>query len=348
MNFDDEPYVRLYVRDTKTWLRLEFEGQCVLMFLLRKLDKAGVLDGMDDLVSDVALVTRVPEAIVAIGMPRLLKWGVFQHVGDRLIMPNYIEAQNAIRTDKARQRDMREKRLAQARLVTPRDGAVTPRDETSREPTPANDSSHGVTLYSADLCSADLSESPERARPHVANDGPDPERDSSPESAPEHTEIRPIANEPVARTYTMPGPEPTESYLAAAAMAGVHPQQARDTWTWYATKGLPADGVERLEGWLVLSAKQRQETRARLPLARASPGGDPEIEWDWRQLDARLREFADRHHLGDVTRIARAWYRSGVPKGLTRAQADEAFFVHLKQLARSSARKAAGTKGACP
>lgn len=163
MNFEDEPYVRLYVRDTKTWLRLGFEGQCVLMFLLRKLDKAGVLDGMDDLDSDVALVTGVPEAIVAVGMPRLVKWGVLQLAGNRLIMPNYIQAQNAIRTDKARQRDMREKRLSQARLVTPRDALVTPRDETSREPTPDDAVSRDVTLYCPDLYSSDHSLSDQQA-----------------------------------------------------------------------------------------------------------------------------------------------------------------------------------------
>lgn len=157
MNFEDEPYVRLYVRDTKTWLRLGFEGQCVLMFLLRKLDKAGVLDGMDDLDSDVALVTGVPEAIVAIGMARLLERGVFQLAGNKLIMPNYLQAQNAIRTDKARQRDMREKRVAQARLVTPRDASVTPRDETSREPTRDDAASQDVTLYCPDLYCPDLS-----------------------------------------------------------------------------------------------------------------------------------------------------------------------------------------------
>lgn len=163
MNFEDEPYVRLYVRDTKTWLRLGFEGQCVLMFLLRKLDKAGVLDGMDDLDSDVALVTGVPETIVAVGMPRLVRWGVLQLAGNRLIMPNYIQAQNAIRTDKARQRDMREKRLSQARLVTPRDALVTPRDETSREPTPDDAVSRDVTLYCPDLYSSDHSLSDQQA-----------------------------------------------------------------------------------------------------------------------------------------------------------------------------------------
>ncbi len=154
MDFADESYVRLYVRDTKTWLRLAFEGQCVLMFLLRKLDRAGVLDGMDDPDSDIALITGVPLDIVRVGLARLLEWKVFRLMGSRLIMPNYIAAQSAIRSDKARSRDMREKRTAESRLtetVTPRDGDVTPRDagNTQRDQT-----SRAVTGRHSVLCFA--------------------------------------------------------------------------------------------------------------------------------------------------------------------------------------------------
>lgn len=142
MNFEDESYVRLYVRDTKTWLRLGFEGQCVLVFLLRKLDRAGVLDGIEDASPDVALITGVPLAIVHVGLPRLLERRVFEHHGDCLVMPNFIQAQTAIRTDKARQKDARDKRMAEARLVTIRESSVTPRDgaDTQRDQTvTAND-----------------------------------------------------------------------------------------------------------------------------------------------------------------------------------------------------------------
>ncbi|MEY4548967.1 MAG: hypothetical protein RL685_5162 [Pseudomonadota bacterium] len=291
MQFEDEPYVRLYVRDTKTWLRLGFEGQCVLMFLLRKLDKAGVLDGMDDLDSDVALITGVPEAIVAIGMPRLLQWGVVQLVGNRLIMPNYIQAQNAIRTDKARQRDMREKRVAQARLVTPRDGSVTLRDEASREPTPDDGSSHDVTLYCTELCFTGLCRAGDPARPHVASPEPEPDTPEAPAPMPRPANdagpsptvptatpnsqvpsITRITPSGVVRTLTMPSPEPTPSYLAECVIAGVKPEQARSTWTHYWTEGLPERGVERLEGWLVKQAKERQQRHTKVE-PRASPRG---------------------------------------------------------------------------
>ena len=257
MNFEDETYVRLYVRDTKTWLRLGFEGQCVLMFLLRKLDKAGVLDGMDEPESDVALVTGVPLGIVTVGLERLLRWEVFQLFGNRLVMPNYLKAQNAIRNDKARQRDMREKRLAQSRLVTLRDSGVTPRDESSREPTPDDAASHGVTLHSADLLSTELpcAEDPDRA----------------PEAPPVPGLLRVVSDSGV-RTLTMPSETPPKVYLDMAIMNAVSREQAISTWKHYWGAGLPRGGVEKLHPWLCERAKDRANQ-----LARASPGIVPSL-----------------------------------------------------------------------
>lgn len=112
MDFQDESYVRLYTRDTKTWLRLGFEGQCVLTFLIRKLDRSGVLDGIEEPAADVALVTGVPLAVVEVGLARLLERGVLELQGDRLVMPNYVEAQNCRQTDRVRKLESRAKRAA--------------------------------------------------------------------------------------------------------------------------------------------------------------------------------------------------------------------------------------------
>jgi hypothetical protein len=139
VNFEDEHYVRLYTRDTKTWLKWGWEGQCVFMQLMRRMDKAGVLDDVEDACEDVALLTGMPVAVVEIGLPKILKSGAVEHVGNRLVVPNYIDAQTAARSDKLRARESRERRSATARLaeVTDRDGAVTKRDteETNRDET---------------------------------------------------------------------------------------------------------------------------------------------------------------------------------------------------------------------
>ena len=44
MDFSNEPYVRVYTRNTTTWRRLEWQGQCVLIQMLRVVDRSGVLD----------------------------------------------------------------------------------------------------------------------------------------------------------------------------------------------------------------------------------------------------------------------------------------------------------------
>lgn len=235
MNFSDESYVRLYVRDTKTWLRLGFEGQCVLMFLLRKLDRAGVLDGMEELHQDVALVTGVPLSVVDVGLPRLLERGVFELRGGCLIMPNFIEAQTAIRTDKARQKDSRDRRLAEARLVTLRDGADTPRDKTV---TPSPTAKQPLTLYSAVPSSA----VPSRA-------ALDPER----------------AAREISKTYSIANPNPPEEYLQQADAEFTPREAAIKTWEHYHAGGLPVEGVERLHSWLLKQCRERIARQAKLP-----------------------------------------------------------------------------------
>jgi hypothetical protein len=127
MNFEDEHYVRVYTRDTKSWLRWGWEGQAVFVAVMRKLDKAGVMD-IDDPVEDVALVTGMPVEIVSVGLPRILKSGTFEVRQGHLICPRYIEGQSTPKSDAQRMRELRERRSAEAR-----GGAnVTFRNETVR------------------------------------------------------------------------------------------------------------------------------------------------------------------------------------------------------------------------
>lgn len=44
MNWSDERYVRLFTRDTVTWLRWSFETRAIFCLMLRKVDRSGVLE----------------------------------------------------------------------------------------------------------------------------------------------------------------------------------------------------------------------------------------------------------------------------------------------------------------
>ncbi|MEY4547640.1 MAG: hypothetical protein RL685_3835 [Pseudomonadota bacterium] len=121
MNFEDETYVRLYTRDTKTWLRLGFEGQAVLMLTLRKLDRSGVLDGIDDPASDLALVLGAPVELVRTGLQRLIDCGVIALADGQLVVPNFMQAQNCRQSDRIRKQKSRaERRSAALGTVTSR------------------------------------------------------------------------------------------------------------------------------------------------------------------------------------------------------------------------------------
>lgn len=154
MNFEDEHYVRIYTRDTKTWKRWGWEAQTVFMHVMRKLDKAGVLDDIDEPVPDVALMTGLPEEIVAAGLHKILEAGALELHGTTLVAPKYIEAQTAAKTDSQRQKECRERRRAVARSVTIRDTSDTKRDEPVTNPDETVTGGHSLSL-SAVQCSAD-------------------------------------------------------------------------------------------------------------------------------------------------------------------------------------------------
>lgn len=143
MDWANEQYVRLYVRNTTTWRRLGFEGQTMLMHLLRVLDRSGVLDIEDMSPAEAAaLHTGAPADFAEVGMSRLLSFGTFVHDGQRLVMPRFIEAQEATKSDKQRQKESRERR------------AVTKRDDRSQNVTESHVQSQPVTSGHSVLCSA--------------------------------------------------------------------------------------------------------------------------------------------------------------------------------------------------
>lgn len=144
MNWADERYVRLYTRDTPDWLCLSFPAQGLFCLLLRKVDRAGVLPlgkaGRKGVFIAIGHVHQA--AMLESALDELLADGCVELNSDQLVIPNFLVAQEAEASDKARARKHREKvrDLARAGVVTTRpdrheapgarDGGVPPRDAT--------------------------------------------------------------------------------------------------------------------------------------------------------------------------------------------------------------------------
>ncbi len=108
MRWEDERYIRLYTRDTLTWRSWGWQARCVFPLLMRKIDRAGILDVGDDAAAAIALVADLPTSLVSEALPDLLRTETLVLNGKSICAPNFIEAQETPQSDKARKRKSRE------------------------------------------------------------------------------------------------------------------------------------------------------------------------------------------------------------------------------------------------
>jgi hypothetical protein len=176
MRWEDERYVRVYTRDTPDWLGLSFIAQGLFCLLLRKVDRAGILPLGKAGRRSVAVCighggdwNRLEPAL-----EELLADGCVRIEGDHLLIPNFIEAQEANQSDAARKRKQREKARAG---ITGRDGdgtetpesghteaqPVTESHETGTECHAVSGVGHAVTSEVTPNCAV-----PSRAEPSLA------------------------------------------------------------------------------------------------------------------------------------------------------------------------------------
>lgn len=196
MRWEDERYVRVYTRDTADWLALSFDAQSLFMHLLRKVDRAGILElgrhgkrAVAIAIGHAALWDRLAPAL-----EELLADGCVQINETRLLIPNYIEAQEARASDKARQREKRERdraRTADEPSPPPPpadDPNVTERDAPSRNVTGSHEKSRGVTRGHA--ASHDVT--PYRAVPSRAEPTTEPPNPPVPGGSPSAAGAAPV------------------------------------------------------------------------------------------------------------------------------------------------------------
>lgn len=156
MDWSNERYVRVYTRDTPEWALLSWEARGFFCLLLRAVDRAGVLSMGKSGHKALAALLRVPLEVVDRAMPELLEDGCIQVHGETVVIPNYIDAQEATQSDKQRQQECRAKRrdLAMRESVTLRDTQSRGATEPSRGVTLQSDLSQPVTSGHSVPCRA--------------------------------------------------------------------------------------------------------------------------------------------------------------------------------------------------
>ncbi len=147
MNFEDERFVKIYPRNTTNWKLLGWEGRCVLMMMLREVDRAGCLDlegGMEGL----ALLLDLPPDVTERGFAACVKRGCVVQTENTATIPNFVKAQEARQSDRVRQAESRARRreMGLSQNVTNETIPVTKRDEMSHAVTASHTKSHPVTL----------------------------------------------------------------------------------------------------------------------------------------------------------------------------------------------------------
>ncbi len=149
MDWSNETYIRLYIRDTPEWLCWAWQARALLPLFMRKLDRSGVFQTKLG-AKGVAVSVGLPVEVVEVGMAELLADGCVKSHLHGFVMENFMHAQEAKKTDKARQRESRERR----KTGNESDNSVTFRDEMSRAVTDGHTESHGVTSGHSLLCFA--------------------------------------------------------------------------------------------------------------------------------------------------------------------------------------------------
>lgn len=122
MDWENEAWVKLYTRESHDMLAVGWEGRALFRELLCRVDRAGVLDCADPAV--LSELVRMPSEIVEPALDRLVSRKTVTICDGHLVIPNFLEAQEAKSNDKERKRRSRETKRAKAllgQLVTNRD-----------------------------------------------------------------------------------------------------------------------------------------------------------------------------------------------------------------------------------
>lgn len=88
--------VRLYTKDTPGWCVVPWQARAVLPLVMRVLDRAGIAELGSEGFESLAALVMLPPEIVETGMKAWIARGTFELRGSTLVMPRFLEGQEAV------------------------------------------------------------------------------------------------------------------------------------------------------------------------------------------------------------------------------------------------------------
>jgi len=161
VDWENERYVRVYVRDSADDMILSWQARALWSELLRKFDRSGVLDMGKHGLRALSALVRMPADVVTDAAAELVADGRIEiSESGRVVAPNFMNAQEAKQSDKMRQAESRARRREVSRNVTEC-------HDVSQPVTDGHTVSHGVTPSLAEPTVA----KPSLAKPSLAVKG---------------------------------------------------------------------------------------------------------------------------------------------------------------------------------
>lgn len=182
LNWSDEPYVKVYTRDTAEWRRLSMEARGLYLLLYRAVDRAGVIAlgemGADEVGDAVAVLLHGDASKTSEWLADLVKRKFVVVVAKQgelsLVVPDYVAAQNARTADRLRVQQSRERRRDEA-LSSGKAASPPPPPTPARRYTQTH-VSHDVADVTLDQTRRDRSEEIREISPIGESEGDKPPR----------------------------------------------------------------------------------------------------------------------------------------------------------------------------
>jgi hypothetical protein len=133
MQWEGERYARLFVRDTADWLSMPWQSRALFPLLLRKADRAGQIALGRSGFAGLAVLVGLPIEVVKPGLAGLLVDTCVVQTDRLLTIRNFIEAQEAVASNRVRQQTFRD--TAKSKALKSQKVTVTRRNAALRKVT---------------------------------------------------------------------------------------------------------------------------------------------------------------------------------------------------------------------